>query len=81
VWTRALGAANVDCAVVTDALAKLGVQRMVVGHTVQDHGITSACGDAVWRIDVGMSKHYGGPIEVLELVPGAPPKVLHGTRG
>jgi hypothetical protein len=52
-----------------------------VGHTVQDHGITSACGDTLWRIDVGLARRYGGPIEVLELVPGAPPKVLRGTRG
>jgi hypothetical protein len=54
---------------------------MVVGHTVQDHGITSACDGTLWRIDVGLAKHYGGPIEVLELVSGAPPKVLAGARG
>lgn len=81
VWTRAAGMPDVDCAVVAAALAGLGVHRMVVGHTVQDHGITSACGDALWRIDVGLANHYGGPIEVLELSPGAPGKVLRGTRG
>ena len=79
-WTRAAGGPSVDCAVVRAALAALQVKRMVVGHTVQDHGITSACDDALWRIDVGLSKRYGGPIEVLELVPGAPPKVLAGAR-
>ena len=72
---------DVDCAAVTEALAGLGVQRMVVGHTVQGQGITSACGEALWRIDVGLSRHYGGPIEVLELTPGAPGKVLTGARG
>jgi hypothetical protein len=80
VWTRAAGAPAVDCAPVTAALGALGVRRMVVGHTVQDHGITSACDGALWRIDVGLARLYGGPIEVLELVPGAPPKVLHGRR-
>jgi hypothetical protein len=81
VWTRAAGAPAVECAPVTAALGALGVRRMVVGHTVQDHGITSACDGALWRIDVGLARLYGGPIEVLELVPGAPPKVLHGRRG
>jgi hypothetical protein len=49
------------------SLAKLGVKRMVVGHTVQERGITSACEDRVWRIDVGLAAHYGGPTEVLEI--------------
>ena len=78
-WTRKVGIDPVDCAQVTPALAAMGVTRMVVGHTVQP-AITSACDGAVWRIDVGLAKHYGGPIEVLELVPGAAPKVLRGTR-
>ncbi len=53
---------------------------MVVGHTVPPHGITSACDDKLWRIDVGLGKEYGGPIEVLELTPDAPPRVVHGDR-
>jgi len=80
VWTRAAGTPSVECSPVRAALAALQVKRMVVGHTVQPHGITSACDGALWRIDVGLAKLYGGPIEVLELVPGAPPKVLAGTR-
>jgi hypothetical protein len=81
VWTRAAGMPSVDCGQVQAALAALHVQRMVVGHTVQPHGITSACDATLWRIDVGLARRYGGPIEVLELAPGAPPKVLTGTRG
>jgi hypothetical protein len=81
VWTRAAGTPEVDCAQVTSALDALHVKRMVVGHTVQDHGITSACDGRLWRIDVGLSRLYGGPIEVLELTPDAPPKVLRGTGG
>ena len=80
VWTRALGLDPVDCNALKDALAKLDVKRMVVGHTVQQNGINSTCDGAVWRIDVGLAKLYGGPIEVLELVEGAAPKVLRGTR-
>jgi len=41
---------------------------MVMGHTVQQDGISSACDGLAWRIDVGMSAAYGGPVEVLEIV-------------
>ena len=81
VWTRAAGGPDIDCAQVAAALSALGVRRMVVGHTVQDGGITSACDGALWRIDVGLSRRYGGPIEALELVPDAPPRVVRGSRG
>jgi len=80
VWTRSVGGEVSDCAPVAAALAALGVKRMVVGHTVQERGINAVCNDTVWRIDVGLAKLYNGPIEVLELSPDAPPKVLHGSR-
>ncbi len=69
VWTRRYSAdpGPADCAVLSQVLAALGSQRMVVGHTPQRSGITSACAARVWRIDVGMSKFYGGPVEVLEI--------------
>jgi hypothetical protein len=78
VWTRVWGGPQVDCAALASVLQKLGAKRMVVAHTPQPDGISSQCDGALWRIDVGLSKHYGGPIEVLEL--GDPPKVLKGTR-
>jgi hypothetical protein len=78
VWTRVYGFDPVDCGALDDALAKLGAARMVVGHTVQQRGITSACDGKLWRIDVGLATYYGGPIEVLEV--GATPRVLRGTR-
>jgi len=81
VWTRDAGRNQADCAQVAAALATLGVRRMVVGHTVQRSGITSACDGALWRVDIGLARGYGGPIEVLELAPGAPPRVVHGSRG
>ena len=40
---------------------------MVVGHTVQRSGASSACADHVWRIDTGMSKVFEGKVEVLEI--------------
>ena len=78
VWTRVWGGTQVDCAALADVLKRLGVKRMVVAHTPQPAGINSQCDGALWRIDTGLSKYYGGPIEVLEL--GDPPRVLRGTR-
>jgi hypothetical protein len=68
-WTRDFsdGAITDACAELEDTLGKLNAKRMVMGHTVQDTKINAACGEKAWRIDVGMSSYYGGPIEVLEL--------------
>lgn len=42
--------------------------RQVVGHTIQEQGINSACAEQVFRIDVGMSKGCGnGEPEVMLL--------------
>ena len=57
----------VDCATLAAVLESLGLRRMVVGHTVQKTGISSACDDQVWRIDTGMSAHYGGEVQALEI--------------
>jgi hypothetical protein len=57
-----------DCAQLAEVLARLGAARMVVGHSVQEDGIASLCEGRVWCIDAGMSEHYGGRIEVLEIV-------------
>lgn len=79
VWQREYGIPDkVDCARLSDALTRLGAKRMIVGHTPQENGITSACDDKLWRIDVGMTAKYGGPIQVLEVNPA--PKILTGTR-
>jgi hypothetical protein len=77
VWTRKYSAGEevAACSSLAQVLSELGAKRMVVGHTVQAHGISSACGDQVWRIDVGLSHAFGGPIEVLQ-IEGDSPKVL-----
>ncbi|HRG95345.1 MAG TPA: metallophosphoesterase [Polyangiaceae bacterium] len=73
VWTRAYSSGSVTaeaCRNLGEVLAKLGRKRLVMGHTVQEGGATSACDGKAWRVDVGMSEHYGGPTEVLEIKGG-----------
>jgi hypothetical protein len=78
VWTRAYSAEGEApaCAELSATLAALGARRMVVGHTVQRGGMNSACDGAVWRIDVGLSRYFGGPVQVLE-IRGSDVRVLH----
>lgn len=71
VWTRRYGSADeqqVDCREVAEVLGALKAERLVVGHTVQNKGISPACEGRVWRIDVGLSSYYGKhPAQVLEI--------------
>lgn len=70
VWTRVYSEpvpTEQACAALDEALRTMNAARMVVGHTVQKSGITSACNEKVWRIDVGMSSHYGGTPQALEI--------------
>lgn len=81
VWNRsyAIGEAPEMCTELDESLAVIHAERMVIGHTVHDEGIGSACNAHVWRIDVGLAELYGGPIEALEIV-GNDVRVLHGER-
>ena len=69
VWNRLYSDApdQEACATLVTILDDLDVDRVVVGHTIQDAGITAYCGGRVWCIDVGMAEHYGGQPEVLEI--------------
>ena len=71
VWTREFSGdptpSAAACADLDRTLGVLDAKRLVMGHTVQKPDINAACSDKAWRIDAGMSKAYGGPIEVLEL--------------
>jgi hypothetical protein len=72
VWTR-LYSADPDaaaCAQLEQVLHALGAARMVVGHTPQPRGISAACGEKVWRIDTGMSRVFGGALQILEIDAG-----------
>lgn len=75
VWTRrfSLDTEPEDCQALLKVLDALGAKRMVVGHTVQKRGIATQCDDHVWRIDTGMSAHYGGRPQALEVTE-------HGAR-
>ncbi|HEX6271735.1 MAG TPA: metallophosphoesterase, partial [Polyangiaceae bacterium] len=62
IWTRAYGGPAPEtetCRELEAVLASLAVKRLVVGHTVQKNGITRACNDRVFRVDVGLSDYYG----------------------
>lgn len=82
VWTRLYSTEPqpADCAELRQVLTLLSARRMIVGHTVQPHEISSACEGQVWRIDVGLSKHYGGPMQVLAIEDNAP-RVLIDSAG
>jgi hypothetical protein len=69
VWTRMYSAApgREECAMLNQTLEALSAKRMVMGHTVQRNGINAACDGKAWRIDVGMSKVYEGPIQALSI--------------
>ncbi len=55
-----------DCANLQSVLDQLGVNRLIVGHSVQDT-IATSCDGLAYLIDVGMSAYYGGSVEVLEI--------------
>lgn len=82
VWTRLYGGPQLSaetCRTLQAVLERLGVARMVVGHTVQSDGITAACDGRVYRIDVGLSRYYGhNPPQVLEITAQGP-RVLRAT--
>jgi hypothetical protein len=83
IWTRAYGEGSLDqsvCQSARDVLEALEVRRMVIGHTVQKAGISSACDGRIWRIDVGLSAFYGtSKVEALE-IRGDQVRVLGASR-
>lgn len=76
-WTRQFSrdVDAADCALLDESLRILGARRMIVAHTVQPE-ITALCGGRVWAADVGMSRAYGGPVQVLEIVGDRTVRVL-----
>jgi hypothetical protein len=67
------------CAVLKESLSILGARRMVVAHTRQP-AITARCEEQVWAIDVGMSRYYGGGLQVLEITNDQQVRVIQGKR-
>ncbi|KAL1558585.1 shewanella-like protein phosphatase 2 [Salvia divinorum] len=81
VWLRSFSNKLVkdgDCSILEHVLETIpGARRMIMGHTIQEDGISSACGGRAIRIDVGMSKLCGDRFpEVLEIDEKSELKVL-----
>jgi hypothetical protein len=83
VWMRDYGSPEVDdatCEALGRVLAQVGAKRLIVGHTVQEHGISSACRERLFRIDIGLSAFYGvKPPQVLE-VTAAGARILDAAK-
>ena len=71
VWSRHYSDApdSSDCALLDEVLGALDCDRVFVGHTVQDRGVTPHCDQRIWCLDTGAAAYYGGNVEVLEITP------------
>jgi len=76
-WTRIFGQLppklsydNEDCQKYLDpVLEAYGIKGMIIGHTPQESGINSTCGNRLFRIDIGASKAFNNKRapQVLEI--------------
>ena len=68
-WSRHFAAApeEMACALAKESLSILRATRMVVAHTVR-RSIGSRCDAQIWAVDVGISRYYGGELQVLEIL-------------
>ncbi len=81
VWTRFYGG-EVEagtCGVLSRVLEQVGAKRLVVGHTVQKDGISGACQDRLFRIDVGLSAYYGDNTPQVLEISGQGARILKQT--
>lgn len=78
IWTRVYGLipSAAECDALRSTLTRLGARGLVIGHTVQPGGPNTACDGLVWRIDVGLSRHYGGRVAGLVIENGVPAAVV-----
>ncbi len=69
IWSRHYSDDEVepDCALLEETLELLGLERMIVGHTVWEEA-NQACDGKVWRVDVGMAAYYSGIPMAVEIV-------------
>ncbi|KAG6478307.1 hypothetical protein ZIOFF_061743 [Zingiber officinale] len=67
-----------DCSHLEEVLAMIpGVRRMVMGHAIQEQGISEVCGARAIRIDVGLSRGCANALpEVLEVYDGVKWRIL-----
>jgi predicted MPP superfamily phosphohydrolase len=64
-----------NCSELEKALKLYKASMMVVGHIKRDK-IRSNCNGKLWLIDVGMSRAFNEEVQILDLRPGVPPRVL-----
>lgn len=79
IWLRRFSDGfNCDCQHLQAVLSMIpGVRRMIMGHTIQEEGITAVCQDRAIRIDVGLSKGCSNGLpEVLEICRGVDLRVI-----
>ncbi|KAF8312515.1 Metallo-dependent phosphatase [Clavulina sp. PMI_390] len=55
------------CGAIDGVLQKIGVKRLVMGHTLNYDGIVSRCNSKILLIDTGMTPAYGGILSALEV--------------
>jgi len=70
IWSRHFsdGIDSTETEMLTEVLDRLDVDRIILGHTIQDGGVTSYCDGRIWCIDVGMAAHYGSnQVRVLDI--------------
>lgn len=82
VWTRLYGEPQLSlesCKILDETLRMLGAKRLVVGHTIQERGMSGACGDRVFRIDVGLSRYYGQHLAQVLQIEGEHVSILTET--
>jgi hypothetical protein len=84
IWGRLLSSPSGEqpshehCDALRQSLARLGVSRLVVGHTPQ-RVINAACDGLVWRCDTGMSEFVmSGASQALEISQDGTVRVLDG---
>ncbi|KAI5122900.1 hypothetical protein M0805_007578 [Coniferiporia weirii] len=68
-WYRgwALNPEEEVCGEVDDVLERIGVRRLIMGHTPDFDRITSRCGGKIIIIDTGISHAYGGVLSALSI--------------
>ena len=68
IWDRDYGSEQPECSNWDQTKRLLGVDKIVVGHTIQDQ-INSKCDNKIWRVDVGISALFGtNSMQVLEIL-------------
>ena len=73
IWDRDYGSSQPTCAMWDVTKKLLGVDNIVIGHTVQDN-INAKCDNKIWRVDVGISSLFGtNNTQILEILDNGEP--------